>query len=242
MQYLFIDESGTMSIREHVKKFPFFVISILNVKDREKLKRVIKRFISKKYSILKEIDDGKMFNNDKFVELKGSSLPRNLKIEFAEYVSKYDLFDVYYIFVDNKLVNEKTYDNKARAFNYFIDLFLTYELHHNNLPKDSYYIQIDERNVKTNAQKTLEDYLATELSLKQELIDDVLVSYCDSSNNLLIQLSDFFANLFFSHKITNNSYIELFEKLEKQKTIKHVFYFPNRKRKNKYNNCVESKS
>ena len=231
MQFLYIDESGTMTNNKNTNSFPFFVISIVNVFDKEKLKRVVKRFISKNINELKTIDDGKMFKDNKFLELKGSTLTRDLKIQFASYLCKSNLFEIYYIIIDNKLINEKTYENKARAFNYFIDLCLTYQLHHNNLPKDDYCIQIDERNIKTNAQKTLEDYLAIELGLKQELINKVSVKYCDSCNNLLIQLSDFFANLCYSHIMTENSYTKLFEELENKKIIKHIFKFPNIKKK-----------
>lgn len=48
MQFLYIDESGTNTI-EYADKFPYFIISIVHVFDKEKLKKVIKKYISKNY-------------------------------------------------------------------------------------------------------------------------------------------------------------------------------------------------
>lgn len=236
MQYLYIDESGTMATGDNVNTFPYFVICILNVKNKEKLKRVIKRFISSRLERLKEIGDPKMFINDKFIELKGSALTSELKKEFAQYLMQSNLFEIYYIIANNKTINPKTYNNRARAFNYLIDRCMTYLLKHKFLPNDNYIIQIDERNVKTNAQKTLEDYLATDLVIHQELINDVEVSYFDSCNNSLIQLSDFFANLYFSYLMRKQNYTELIEEMKSKGFIKLIFDFPNKKKKKAYNN------
>ena len=230
MQYLFIDESGTMATGENVRAFPYFVICILNVKNKEKLKRIIKRFISSRFQRLKEIEDSKMFIADNFIELKGSALTPDLKKELANYLMQSDLFEIYYIVANNKTINPKTYNNKARAFNYLIDRCLTFLLNHKLLPYDDYNIQIDERNIKTNAQKTLEDYLATDLVIHQELINDVQVSYFDSCNNSLIQLSDFFANLYFSYLMRKKNYSELIDEMKSKGLIKKIFVFPDKKK------------
>ena len=240
MQYLYIDESGTMTTGEHVESFPYFVICILKVTNRDKLKKVIKRFISSHMTELKALNDGKMFIDDKFIELKGASLTRDLKMEFANYLCKSDLFEIYYIVVDNKRINPKTYNNKARAFNFLIDRCLTFLLNHHDLPYDDYNIQIDERNVKTNAQKTLEDYLATELGLHHELINDVKVSYCDSCNNSFIQLSDFFANLYYSYLRRKKQYKELIEDMISKGIIKNIFVFPDNLKNKSYTNNVKT--
>ena len=49
MQFLYIDESGTNTI-EHSDKFPYFIISLVHVFDKDKLKKVIKKYISKNYA------------------------------------------------------------------------------------------------------------------------------------------------------------------------------------------------
>lgn len=78
MEYLFIDESGS-NTNQNVDQFPYFVICLIRIFDKEKLKKVLKRFISKYYNDLKNIDNGKMFKNNKFYELKGSSLNAEMK-------------------------------------------------------------------------------------------------------------------------------------------------------------------
>ena len=204
MEFLYIDESGTMTT-EYCEDFPYFIISVLRVFDAKILKRKIKRFISKHLEELKECDkSSKMFQDGNFKELKGSALSIGMKIKFAEYLMNCsDLFEVDIIKIENKHVIEETYDNKARAFNYFLDLFLTYRSHMNDYPSDEYLLQIDERNVKTDARRSLEDYLSIELCLKQNLYKKIQVLYFDSCDNSLVQLSDFFCkSLFFlSHPL-----------------------------------------
>lgn len=231
MQYLFIDESGTMTTK-HSNNFPFFVISIINVFDKDKLKRILKRFISKNINELKECDkENKMFKDGKFIELKGNALSRELKFKLANFLSKSNLFEVFYIIVDNKNVDEKLYINKARAFNYLLDIFMIHHLNKGRLPKDDYYIQIDERNVKNDAKKSLEDYLNTSLSLDHNLTNDIEVIYQDSCNNSLIQLSDFFANLYYSYLMNEKVYKNTIDDLCKKNIICPLFEFPPNKKK-----------
>ena len=135
------------------------------------------------------------------------------------------MYEVNIIKVDNKRIKEHTYDNTARAFNYFVDLFMHYMFNHRIFPKDDYIIQIDERNTKTNAKSSLEDYSATEFCLKSEKANSVLVKYCDSCNNLLIQLSDFFANLYYSYLMSSSAYMEIMKTI-KEKVLKKEFCFP----------------
>ena len=229
MQHLYIDESGTMTI-DHANNFPFFVISIINVTNRLRLKRLIKRFISKHYDCLKQCDkDNKMFKDGKFLELKGSALSQELKFELADYLSKSNYFEVFYIIVDNSKADEQLYKNKARAFNYLLDIFMINKLRKKALPKDDYYIQIDERNVKNDAKKSLEDYLSTSLNLDHKLAYNIEVFYQDSCNNSLIQLSDFFANLYYSYLMNKNVYEDTINNLTNKKIINSYFEFPPHK-------------
>ena len=231
MQFLYIDESGSTTVK-HSNDFPYFVISIVHVTKCKALKNCIKSFISTHIEDLKECDTNKkMFKNDKFYELKGSALSKDLKIELAYYLAKRDLFEVYIIEVDNRQVNEIIYQNTACAFNYFLDLCMEYNLRNGNLPNDAYSIQIDERNVKTGAKKSLDDYLRTELILKNALIQDVNVLYFDSANNSLIQLSDFFSNLYYSYLMSSN-YNEVIEMLKEKKILKVIYKYPERCIKN----------
>ena len=171
MEFLFIDESGTMTT-EYYDEFPFFVICLLHVKDKRKLKTITKRFVSKNLDRLKALNSNKMFKGDKFIEIKGSELDYNLKIELAEYLCKFDVFEIVYIDVENKNIEPNLYRNKARAFNYLVDLCLGFVIKKKIFPKGDYLIQIDERNIKTNAQKTLEDYLVMELGFKKNYMKE----------------------------------------------------------------------
>lgn len=53
MEYLYIDESGTMTV-SHSKTHPFFIISVVRAKNADKLKRVYKRFVSAHRNELKK--------------------------------------------------------------------------------------------------------------------------------------------------------------------------------------------
>lgn len=229
MEYLFIDESGS-NTNQKVDQFPYFVICLIRVFDKEKLKKVLKRFISKYYNDLKNIDNGKMFKNNKFYELKGSSLNVEMKYKLAKYLAQSNLFEVYYIIVDNKNIEKKFFLNKNRTFNFLLDIFLYNNLLKNNLPYSNYIIQIDERNLKLEATKSLQEYLAIQLSLKNDLIEDITVEYFDSENNSFIQISDFFSNLYYSYLMRPNNYIDIIEYLKKENIIKDIFNFPKNKK------------
>ena len=63
---LFLDESGSMT-REYCDDFPYFVICMVKVKDKKKLKKSYKYFIKKNFDKLKSIDkNNKMFKNTKY--------------------------------------------------------------------------------------------------------------------------------------------------------------------------------
>ena len=56
--------------------------------------------------------------------------------------------------------------------------------------------------------------------------------YFASANNKFIQVADVFANLYFS-QCMNKAYAKEFEELCSSGYLKDVFYFPQKKRKNK---------
>lgn len=227
MVNLYIDESGTMTT-EHCEDFPYFLISVVRVFDIKKLKQKIKRFISKNLEDLRAVDnDSKMFKDGKFRELKGSALNIEMKIKLANYLMQFpNLFDVDIIKIENKRVNDELYANKARAFNYFLDLFMTYRSHTSCYINDEYSLQIDERNVKTDARRSLEDYLSIELCLKQQILKKIQVTYFDSCDNSLVQLSDFFANLYFSYLKGSKRYKKVISDLKAKNMLRDDFVFP----------------
>lgn len=226
MEYFYVDESGSMT-RDFANQFPYFIICTIRVKNVTKLQRRYKRFVSKYYERLKTLGDGRMFENDKFKELKGCCFDIDMKKEFANYFCVENLFEVIYIRLSNQKVEKiHFYHNKARAFNYLYKLMLQYRLEHRLLPKDKYFIQIDERNQKTNSKASLEDYLNTELVLSHDLADGINVQYFDSCNNHLIQIADVFSNIFYSYSRHPENYSELIEQLKREGYIRSVFEFP----------------
>ena len=115
MVNFYIDESGSMNNTNTINN-PVFVIGIVVPKKPEKLRRVFRRFISSNIDELRELDNakrkkdsegnylerGKMFDeNGKFMELKGVCLTRDFKMKFIEYFCKNNLFEVYYVKIDN---------------------------------------------------------------------------------------------------------------------------------------------
>lgn len=230
MQTLYIDESGSMTTT-YANQFPYFIICVIRVFRKDALKRQLKRFISKNMEDLKNIDsDNQMFQNLTFKELKGSALIPSIKIKLANYLLEKctSYFEVNIIKIENSKLNEVTYENTARAFNYFINLFLRNKLHKKEFPNDDYYIHIDERNTKADAKRSLEDYLATDLVLDKKLLKAIKVEYINSCKDTLIQLSDFFANLYFSYLNKNENYKEIINKLKKEGLLRTEFVFPKK--------------
>ncbi len=221
---LYIDESGSINTNGI---YPF-IIGIVMPTDAAALKRVYKRFISKYYNDLKKLDNSnKMFRKDgTFLELKGACFNKNMKLNFINYFCRNNLFQVRYIVLDNKKIESKFVENKARTFNYLINLFLE-NSYHTNLVKDKeLFLQIDERNVKTNSKYSLEDYLNQSLYLEKNLINKAHVSYFDSSQNCIIQIADVFSNIKYSDYASNGGYKNVLKKLNKSHYILKDFSFP----------------
>ncbi len=231
---MYIDESGSIhSTQNNLNRY--FIIGIVIPKDSKKLKVVYKRFVKKNIKKLKIIDkDKKMFDKKgKFIELKGSSMDKPMKLEFINYFCRNNLFEVRYIVLDNKKIEERFIKNKARTFNYLIKLFLINSIKKKYIEDKEILLEIDERNIKTDSKYSLEDYLNQELQLNDNLIENAQVQYFDSSQNCFIQIADVFSNIMYSNLITNGGYKEQIEKLQEEKYILPSFIFPEKKYKKK---------
>ena len=98
MTNLYIDESGSLTNNCEEYKQPFFIISIIKVRNEKVLHRNLKRFVSRNMKILKNLDKAsKMFINGKFAELKGSALNGALKRTFVDEIAKGEPFELFYI-------------------------------------------------------------------------------------------------------------------------------------------------
>jgi len=234
---IYIDESG--SINNHVFNQPYFVIALVKVNDKKAVDKTFKRFISSNYDRLLELDKGKfdkngnilrepnkMFQNGKFKELKGAQLDREMKSKFVESFSKCNGFELYYIRLTNSKLTDGFCKDISTAFNYPLKKALEYFIKKSYLPNEDCHLQLDERNEKTDKKYFLEQYINTEFSAKGVTSGNFKVTYFDSSHNKFIQIADVFANLYYSHLMTNNKYSKEFEILKATGLLKFIFKFP----------------
>ncbi len=227
MEYLYIDESGSLT-SEFAFIHPNFVMCVVRVKDITNLRKLLKRFIYENYQEIKEIDENnKIFKNGEFLEIKGSSLNSKLKKKLASFLCNGNVLEIYYIHVNNEEVTQHFYDDPSLIYNYILYLMLEKNLLNHNLPYDDYLIDVDNRNLKQISINSLEDYLNIELKLKKRLVRSINIEYYDSKDNLMVQVSDFFSNLYFSYLKNVELYQELMKELKENNYIKDIYYFPS---------------
>ena len=228
MEYLYIDESGTMTTTYHTTH-PYFIISIIRAINANKLRLVYKRFVSSRMEELRKADTKNlMFKNSNFIELKGSCFTPDLKRSFVNYFCQNHYFELFFIIVDNSHIQPNFYSNTARAFNYLIRLAMEYYIHHQLISDSGIFLQLDERNERTETKHFLENYLNTELGLRNIIKNDCTVKYFDSANNKIIQIADVFSNLYFS-QLKTNAYDKEFNYMLNEGYLKYIFRFPNSK-------------
>lgn len=234
---VYIDESG--SINNHMPNNKFFIIALVRATDKEALKKAYKRFVSSNHNRLLELDQdkihsktgkvikegGKMFKDGKFQELKGSQFDKDMKQKFVEFFSRKQSFELYYIKIANEKLTDQFCENTARVFNYTLKLALEYFINKGILPNEDCFLQLDERNEKTETKFFLKNYLNTELSMNGTAAGDFDVDYFDSADNSIIQIADVFANLYYSQMQTDG-YGEEIQKLKDAGILKFEFEFP----------------
>ncbi len=223
---LFIDESGSLT-KEFAYDNPFFLMCVIKINDLKKAKEKYRKFINDNYEDLKASDHyDRMFCKGKFVELKGSALNLELKEKFLQVMLQGEYIDIFYIIVENDLTKKRMLENCARMFNYLLENLLKDNLKNGNLPNDRYYIHIDNRNLELKSTNSLEDHLAIELRMKENLLQNVDIEYYDSKTNIYIQIADFFSNLYFSYLNNVDKYHNLIEILHNSNSLKSVLWYP----------------
>lgn len=233
MENIYIDESGSMTSRYN-RSWPYFVISLVRGQNVRKLRTLYKRFIQDHLVALRASDtESRMFRDGCFRELKGSALTSDLKREFVSYFCRQGTMEIYYIVIDNAAVKAQTYHNTARAFNYLLKLALEYFIRGGFLPDDSYFLQLDERNERTETKRFLKDYLNTEFHTSCLLSSDLEVRYFDSSQNRIIQISDVLANLCYS-QLLSDAYRPEINQMWESGCLKQVFWFPEKETRDRH--------
>ena len=208
-------------------KNKYFVICMIVTNNNKLLKKQYSRFISSNLSDIRKVDlhNNMFYSNGKFKELKGAYLSVDLKKKFIKYFCRNHLFDIYYICVQNRYVENIFYENKARAFNYLIRLSIELNTNNLNINKDINYLYVDERNVKTSTVATLGEYLNIELVTGKKVQKSFIVEYHQSEECKLIQIADVFSNIYYSY--TNGDvFNDDINYMRFNKYIKNEFNFP----------------
>lgn len=229
MNAFYIDESGSMTKKDiNYYKNKYFVICLIMPKNKDRLRRAFKRFISSNFDDLKKMDKcRKMFyDSGNFKELKGACLTADMKRKFIDFFCQNNLFEIYYIVSDNNKVKDYFYNNTARSFNYLIKLCIEHFTKIKKIPVNENYLFIDERNVRTETRAVLDEYLNTELVTGTHIQNSFRVEYCQSESRELIQIADVFANIYFTNLISNNCFFEEINKIKNENYIAGEFFFP----------------
>lgn len=216
--HIYVDESGSMKIGDESQKY--FIIALVHVKNV----RYGKKFYKK---LLKSYPYFFVTSNNK-KEIHACKLTREIKLELADKLCRNDLFEVFYIKVCNdKIIELDLYQNKARAFNYFIERNFEALLNANIIPKNSKIsLIIDNRNVAVQSLNSLEDYLNICLHTSKKLVKNIIVSYRDSLDVNNLQFADFFSNFMYCYLHSKHHYLPMMKRFIKTGVIKSVFDFP----------------
>lgn len=192
----FIDESGSIT-KTDIEHHRYFIIAILFTRNSRKIKRYFKKGI------------GSLMQNEKYKkimeensEIKGSEVSETKKFNIYDRIirnCKNDL-EIGIIVLDNNYTTKDFIKNHARTFNYITQMFFDNSFRncskYKNTVKNLHLI-IDEQNIATDAEYTLDGYLNQHLTLLEPVCAHFNVVYSDSKNHSLIQLIDFISNTFF---------------------------------------------
>lgn len=195
--YVYVDESGSIT-KTNISNNRYFVIAMVFTDDPVAIRRLFKKKISQ---MMKKNDKYKdMIRMKK--EIKGSDISETTKKEVYKHILEHgaEKLEPGLIVLDNEYTTDKFIENHARSFNYMIQTYLdSYFRNHSKFMKGYGKIEliIDEQNIATGAEYELCGYLNQQLTLKNPICDLFEVTYTDSKNEKLVQLSDFVANSFY---------------------------------------------
>lgn len=137
-------------------------------------------------------------------ELHSNQMSFDDKKFFFRYLDPID-FNIYYLIVDKNNVHPELFRNKDICFNYMVCLMMNELLTKTDIL--NMYVTIDERNVKTTSQKSLEDYLRIELLKHSFYYKQIYVRYEDSRKYKNLQAVDMFANAIYAKHNYNKDYL-----------------------------------
>ena len=192
----FIDESGSIT-KTNIEHHKYFIIAILFTRNSKRIKRYFKKGIS---SLMRSEKYKKTMKENG--EIKGSEVSETKKNKIYDRIIRNckDDFEIGIIVLDNNYTTKELIKNHARTFNYILQLFFDNSFRncskYKNTVNDMHLI-IDEQNIATVAEYTLDGYLNQHLTVINPICNHFDVVYSDSKNHALIQLIDFISNTFF---------------------------------------------
>ena len=192
----FIDESGSIT-KTNIEHHKYFIIAILFTRNSKRIKRYFKKGIS---SLMRSEKYKKTMKENG--EIKGSEVSETKKNKIYDRIIRNckDDFEIGIIVLDNNYTTKELIKNHARTFNYILQLFFDNSFRncskYKNTVNDMHLI-IDEQNIATDAEYTLDGYLNQHLTVINPICNHFDVVYSDSKNHALIQLIDFISNTFF---------------------------------------------
>lgn len=226
---IFIDESGTF----HDGETKFFVLGGIVLNEEHE------NYILRKYRelILEYTRENNIPILSKNFELKSSSIRSknySKQIGMIEKIGEklYDLEAILFtLVVDVK--KHKSYssldsikNSENLRYNFFVKNLLLYLIKDYKNSIDDFKVELviccDNRSVKVNLRKELENYLNTEICNVDMGIDSIKVDYFNSANNHLIQLADMVAGLKFKEYNRNSNFTN--EDLERIFQIKNLYH------------------
>lgn len=226
---VFVDESGSVKKGELTGK-DYFVIAMIFTDNEKFLKKV---FTKQRLKVLTK-DEIRLLAQSK--EIKGSAIDEQRKQQIYQAVAQKccNHVEVGLIVLDLKESDERLRNVSSRAFNFLIARYLSafYKKYSKFSGYECVDLYVDERNVKTGAKYTLEEYLNTEYNIEDPICQgDITVHYLDSKNRNLIQFADFLANTAYrAYKKNHQDARDNISVLNDILCHNRVFYFPIRHR------------
>lgn len=183
----FINESGSIpTFKSRKWKNRYFVIAFVHTNNPVKLEKVHRKslFNLNKYHPHIFSESG---------ELKGSNAPPFAKDYLLRRLFQKTDISIGYIVVDNWNIKDSFREVPSRSFNYLVKMMFT---SHTLGASDRSLLSLksDNRNTAIKSLKSLEEYLFQELVLGEEVTYGVDIEYCESSENINIQVADLMAN------------------------------------------------
>lgn len=193
---VYIDESGSIT-KKDIEHHKYFVIAILFTRNSQRVKRYFKKGIASLTPNAKYREYLKSKG-----EIKGSEVTETKKLEIYDRIIRNckDDFEIGIIVLDNNYTTDTFIKNHARTFNYILQVFFDVLFRNSSKYANTIlnmHMVIDEQNIATDADYTLDGYLNQQLNIVNPICNHFDVTYVDSKYHPLIQLIDFVSNTFY---------------------------------------------